>query len=102
MMPTAPAARAASEIPAPAVLRLFGRWGPMLALARDPAGTLQTIYQDAGPIVTLGRGRSNVVMVLGPDAQHQLLVTPDLQHPVVFTGVPQRGGVRGGETLQSS
>lgn len=98
----ASAARAASEIPAAGLLRVFGRWGSVLALSRDPAGALQTIYQESGPIATLGGGRSPAVMVLGMDAHRQLLATSDLEHPVVFAGVPQPSRVPGEHSLLAS
>lgn len=92
--------RAASEIPIACLLRVFGRWGPVLALSRDPAGTLQTLYRESGPLVSLGRSRWPAVMVLGPDAHRQLLAATDLEHPVVFSGVPQHGRESGGQPLR--
>ncbi len=90
----APAPWAEGNIPGPHAMRLLGRRGNILALARDPFGMLQSVYQAYGPLAALVDNPPSVVMALGPDANRRLLAAPDLIHPVFSRVAQERGRIR--------
>ncbi|HZG65676.1 MAG TPA: cytochrome P450 [Herpetosiphonaceae bacterium] len=90
----APAPWAEGNIPGPHAMRLFGRRGNILALARDPFGMLQSVYQAYGPLAALVDNTPPIVVALGPDTNRQLLAAPGLSHPVFSPVARERGRIR--------